>query len=138
MIDVLAGANARAMRPEVADYVLRAQKNKYFEDITHLQKVAKEMVQKRRENPCDKKDLLNAMLKNKDPKLGVELSNDSIVNNMVTFLVAGMLSSFTIILDRFSDDLQDTRRPPGCCPSSSTSSAHTQKPTGKHEKKSTG
>lgn len=90
MVGILAAANARAMRPEaVSDYVFSAERRKYADDSAYLQKVAKELVAKRRENPSDKKDLLNAMLKNRDPKLGVELTDESVVNNMVTFLAAG-------------------------------------------------
>ena len=137
MIGVLAGANARAMRPESADYIFRAQKRKFEEDIAYLHKVAKELVQKRRENPSDKKDLLNAMLKNRDPKLGVELSDESVVNNMVTFLVAGILPSPSLTMCSITDSSQDMRRPLDCCPFCSTNSAHIQKRTTKHEKKST-
>lgn len=89
MIGVLAGANARAMRPAAADYLYRGELRQFEKDTAYLHKVANELVQQRREAPSDKKDLLNAMLKNRDPKLGVELSDESVVNNMVTFLVAG-------------------------------------------------
>jgi cytochrome P450/NADPH-cytochrome P450 reductase len=48
-----------------------------------------DIVHHRRNNPVDKKDLLNAMLKNKDPKTGEGMSDDLIVANMRTFLIAG-------------------------------------------------
>lgn len=137
MIGVLAGANARAMRPESADYIFRAQKRKFEEDIAYLHKVAKELVQKRRENPSDKKDLLNAMLKNRDPKLGVELSDESVVNNMVTFLVAGILPSPSSTTCSITDTSQDMRRHLDCYLFCSTNSAHIRKPTIGHGKKST-
>ncbi|KAF5368048.1 hypothetical protein D9758_004509 [Tetrapyrgos nigripes] len=43
----------------------------------------------RRANPTDKKDLLNTMLNSADPKTGARLNDDSIIKNLLTFLVAG-------------------------------------------------
>ncbi|SMQ49246.1 unnamed protein product [Zymoseptoria tritici ST99CH_3D7] len=89
MVGVLAAAGDRARRPDVADYVLRAQRAKFDKDIAYLRKLSTELVARRREKGTQKKDLLNALLNNKDPKLGVGMTDDSIVDNMVTFLVAG-------------------------------------------------
>lgn len=89
-VGVLSESSDRSRRPAAADYILRAKKQKFDEDIAYLSKVSMDLVQKRRENPTDKKDLLNAMLNSKDPKLGQGLTDDSIVDNMITFLVAGM------------------------------------------------
>jgi cytochrome P450/NADPH-cytochrome P450 reductase len=47
------------------------------------------MVDHRRANPSDKKDLLNAMLFGKDPKTGEKMTDQSIINNIITFLIAG-------------------------------------------------
>ena len=47
-------------------------------------------VQHRRDNPTEKKDLLNAMIYGKDPKTGSTMRDDLIAANMQTFLVAGM------------------------------------------------
>jgi cytochrome P450 len=33
---------------------------------------------------------MNAMLNGKDPKTGENLTEDSIINNMITFMIAGM------------------------------------------------
>ena len=51
--------------------------------------VATDLIAARRKNPSDKKDLLNAMLKGKDPKTGEGLNDDVIIKNMITFLIAG-------------------------------------------------
>ncbi|EFR05015.1 bifunctional P-450:NADPH-P450 reductase [Nannizzia gypsea CBS 118893] len=40
-------------------------------------------------HPNDKKDLLNAMLKGKDARTGEQMTEESIMNNMITFLIAG-------------------------------------------------
>nr|POE52309.1 bifunctional cytochrome p450/nadph--p450 reductase [Quercus suber] len=88
MAGVLTEAGNRSRRPDVADYILRSQKQDFDTKTEYLKRVSLELVQKRRKNPTDKKDLLNAMLNNRDPKLGVGLTDDSIVDNMITFLVA--------------------------------------------------
>ena len=51
--------------------------------------VAAQLVKFRREHPSDKKDLLNAMVKGKDPRTGEGMRDELISENMVTFLVAG-------------------------------------------------
>ncbi|RMZ89882.1 hypothetical protein DV736_g2895, partial [Chaetothyriales sp. CBS 134916] len=61
----------------------------YEADISLMQKVAKEVIDHRRNNPSPKKDLLNAMLFGEDPKTGERLTAQSIMNNMITFLIAG-------------------------------------------------
>lgn len=48
-----------------------------------------ELVQNRKDHPENRKDLLNAMLFGKDPRSGEKLGEESIVDNMITFLIAG-------------------------------------------------
>lgn len=48
-----------------------------------------ELVQNRKNHPEDRKDLLNAMLFGQDPRSGEKLGEESIVDNMITFLIAG-------------------------------------------------
>lgn len=92
MIGLLSGSGARANRPALVNNLPTSQNAKYWNDIDLLKKVAKEVVEERRRNPEDKKDLLNAMVKGKDPKTGQGLSDESIMNNMITFLIAGTSS----------------------------------------------
>ena len=54
-----------------------------------MRNVAVEVIARRRANPTDKKDLLNAILFGKDPQTGERLTDESIMNNMITFLIAG-------------------------------------------------
>lgn len=89
MVDVLVAAGKRSKRPAFASYFYRAADQKFNDDINLMAKTAKDLITERRQNPTDKKDLLNAMLLNKDPKTGEHLTEDSIVNNMITFLIAG-------------------------------------------------
>ena len=54
-----------------------------------MRSVAKAVVDERRRHPVDKKDLVNAMILGKDPKSGKTLPDENIINNMITFLIAG-------------------------------------------------
>ena len=58
-------------------------------DREYMGKLAMEMVKIRRENPTEKRDLLNAMVNGIDPKTGETMSDELISANMVTFLIAG-------------------------------------------------
>lgn len=89
MVGLLQESGARARRPAVANYFMRSAQQKYDSDIALLKRVATEGVAERKANPNDKKDLLNAMIKGRDPKTGEGLTDESILNNMITFLIAG-------------------------------------------------
>jgi cytochrome P450/NADPH-cytochrome P450 reductase len=63
-----------------------------------LQKqIAMEIVQKRRDSGIERKDLLNAMIYNKDPKTGQGMSDALIAANMQTFLIAGTFPPLTFL-----------------------------------------
>jgi cytochrome P450/NADPH-cytochrome P450 reductase len=54
-----------------------------------MRTVAEDVIKERRRHPTDKNDLLNAMILGKDPKTGKKLPDENIMNNMITFLIAG-------------------------------------------------
>jgi cytochrome P450 / NADPH-cytochrome P450 reductase len=89
MVGFLSESGRRAGRSRLAALFNRSVEQKYHEDIALMRNVAQEMVDHRRANPTDKKDLLNAMLFGKDPKTGEKMSDASIINNIITFLIAG-------------------------------------------------
>jgi cytochrome P450/NADPH-cytochrome P450 reductase len=89
MTGFLSESGARARRPGFTNYFMRSAQQKYDSDIALLKQVAGDVVAERKANPNDKKDLLNAMVKGRDPKTGEGLTDDSIMNNMITFLIAG-------------------------------------------------
>ncbi|KAM5372105.1 hypothetical protein ACJZ2D_007638 [Fusarium nematophilum] len=90
MGDVLNESGQRFMRPSIAKAFFRATTKKYFEDIKMMRHVAGEVVQARRAEPDNKKrDLLAAMMNGVDPKTGKGMSDSSIADNLITFLVAG-------------------------------------------------
>jgi cytochrome P450 / NADPH-cytochrome P450 reductase len=92
MIGLLSESGARAFRPGLATYFMRSAQQTYDADIATLRKIAGDLADERRANPDDKKDLLNTMLNGKDPKTGEGLTDESIINNMITFLIAGKKS----------------------------------------------
>jgi cytochrome P450/NADPH-cytochrome P450 reductase len=89
MVGLLAGSGTRSRRPGLINSLPTTENNKYWTDIDYLRNLAQELVDNRKENPVEKKDLLNALILGRDPQTGQGLSDDSIVNNMITFLIAG-------------------------------------------------
>ncbi|MCJ1400318.1 hypothetical protein MMC11_003523 [Xylographa trunciseda] len=90
MMFFLSESGARASRPAFAtNYIYRDSTRKYWESIELMKSVALQVIKERRTHPTDKKDLVNTMLYGKDPKSGKTLPDDNIVNNMITFLIAG-------------------------------------------------
>ena len=89
MVGLLTESGSRARRPAFTNYLLRSAQAKYDADIALLREVAAEVVAERTASPNEKKDLLNAMMKGRDPKTGEGLTQESILNNMITFLIAG-------------------------------------------------
>ena len=101
MTDFLIESGARVRRTRLEALLNPQFERKYNENIALMKSVAQEMINKRRKTPSDKKDLLNALLFGKDPKTGEQLDDDNIMNNMITFAIAGHettsgLLSFTL------------------------------------------
>ncbi|KAB8237869.1 cytochrome P450 [Aspergillus alliaceus] len=89
MVGMLKTAGDRSRRPALVNNLPTSENNKYYEDIEYLRNLSKELVDSRKENPVEKKDLLNALINGRDPKTGKGMSFDSIIDNMITFLIAG-------------------------------------------------
>ncbi|KAI0198880.1 bifunctional P-450:NADPH-P450 reductase [Astrocystis sublimbata] len=70
-------------------FFYRADDAKFWEDIETMRSTAQEVLDARKTNPIDRKDLLNAMLNGVDPKTGKHMSDSSIIDNLITFLIAG-------------------------------------------------
>ena len=58
-------------------------------DRALMESIASELVQHRRQNCREKRDLLYAMINGKDPKTGESMRDDLITANITSFLVAG-------------------------------------------------
>ena len=90
MVGLLQGSGDRTRRPTLLNNLPTGENTKYWNDITFLRDLAQELVDARKKTPEDKKDLLNAMVLGRDPQTGRGLTDDTIVDNMITFLIAGM------------------------------------------------
>ncbi|KAE8324698.1 cytochrome P450 [Aspergillus sergii] len=86
---LLQGSSDRTFRPTLLNNLPTRENKKYWSDISLLRTLSQELVDARRNNPIDKKDLLNALILGQDLQTGQHLSDESIINNMITFLVAG-------------------------------------------------
>ncbi|KAL9124185.1 MAG: hypothetical protein Q9217_006463, partial [Psora testacea] len=90
MVYFLQESSRRAFRPSfMSDYVYRAATKRYWQCIETLQATALQAIKHRQEHPSQKPDLLNAMIQGKDPKTGEGMTDQSIVYNAITFLIAG-------------------------------------------------
>lgn len=107
MMGVLSEGASRLKTPKMVQKFMLRRNEQVRVDSDFQNKVAMEMVQKRKENPSEKKDLLNAMINGKDPKTGEGMRDDLIAANMITFLIAGeCIATFRI---NESNLHQDTR-----------------------------
>lgn len=90
MVNVLVESENRSGRPDWLTALYRNTNRKFDEDNETLHRVAHEVVERRRRvGKSEKKDLLDAMLNGKDPATGNGLTDQSIMDNMITFLMAG-------------------------------------------------
>jgi cytochrome P450 / NADPH-cytochrome P450 reductase len=80
----------RSRRPSFAPSILyRSTDQQYFEDIELMRKTAQEILDERKENPDSRTDLLSAMMNGVDKKTGEKMSDENIISNLITFLIAG-------------------------------------------------
>ena len=97
MIFFLPESGRRAFRSAfLNNYYYRTSSKEVWVSIDLLKASALQAVQERRDHPSDKRDLLNAMMKGKDPKTGKSMSDDSIVKNAITFLIAGTVTQSSL------------------------------------------
>ncbi|KAK0195936.1 fatty acid hydroxylase [Armillaria mellea] len=89
MVDFLKESFVRSKRPHLVQALMHSATAKYESDQQTMHALANSIVADRKQNPIDKKDLLDLMLNAKDPKTGQGLSEASISHNLLTFLIAG-------------------------------------------------
>ncbi|ORY56856.1 cytochrome P450 [Pseudomassariella vexata] len=89
MANFLTESGARISRPPLPSFFYRNQDARYWQDIEILRQTATTVLHEREANPSDRKDLLAAMLAGRDPKTGEKMTDASIVDNLITFLIAG-------------------------------------------------
>lgn len=105
MMDGLREALRRGRRFPVQTQLMVRTRRKFDEDVRFMHQVADDLITRRKVAPHSeqKKDLLGLMLQGQDPQTGEGLSEETIRNEMVTFLIAGHettsgLLSFTLYL----------------------------------------
>ncbi|KAI0007502.1 cytochrome P450 [Xylariaceae sp. FL0662B] len=88
MGDFLIESGVRHTRAMPA-WFYRKEDAKYWEDIGVLRETAEGVLEERKSRKSERKDLLDAMLNGVDSKTGQHMSDESITNNLITFLIAG-------------------------------------------------
>lgn len=132
---VLTEAAPRSQRPALVSYFMPAAQRKFNADVKIMRDICQLLIDQRKAHPTDKKDLLNAMIKGRDPKTGEAMSDDLIMNNMATLMIAGKYQqSLFCILANISKAM---RRLLACCLSFSIISSRMPMHTRKLEQKST-
>ncbi|KAJ7277919.1 fatty acid hydroxylase [Mycena rebaudengoi] len=89
MGDFLRESGLRANRPRVLQALMPGTTTKYEQDIKKMKDLAGKIVATRKTHPMPKKDLLDAMLNSRDPQTGQAMTDRSITDNLLTFLIAG-------------------------------------------------
>jgi cytochrome P450/NADPH-cytochrome P450 reductase len=74
MADFLKTSGDRARRDPISQMFYGAESQKYWRDIELLRKTSMDVIKTRRDNPTDKKDLLNGMLNGVDSKTGKKMT----------------------------------------------------------------
>lgn len=90
MVNVLVESANRSGRPAWLTALYRNANKKFDQENEFIHQVAREVLQKRRAaHQPGRKDLLDAMLNGKDPATGKALTEQTIVDNLITFMMAG-------------------------------------------------
>lgn len=90
MVNVLIESANRSGRPAWLTALYRNANKNFDKDNEFIHQVAREVLEKRRAaGGSNKRDLLDAMLNGKDPATGDGLTDQTIVDNLITFMMAG-------------------------------------------------
>ncbi|KAI1773837.1 bifunctional P-450:NADPH-P450 reductase [Hypoxylon cercidicola] len=90
MGEFLTECGRRAQRLPVPSFFYRTQDRIFQSHIDVLRETAEAVVKERVSgNGNERKDLLTAMLKGRDSQTGEKMSDASIIDNLITFLIAG-------------------------------------------------
>ncbi|KAF2720304.1 cytochrome P450 [Polychaeton citri CBS 116435] len=90
MGNVLKLSGARSSRTNLENRLHRAEEQERQSDVKKMHDLCREVVQARKSQPpTDRKDLLSVMLDSVDRETGAGLSEENIIYQLATFLVAG-------------------------------------------------
>lgn len=93
MMATFSESQDRSIRPPWLNSLMWKANQRFSDNKDMLHEIVSQVIAKRRASPSDKKDLVNAMLKGRDPVTGKQLSDDIIMDNMISFLIAGRYAS---------------------------------------------
>ncbi|KAL2869161.1 bifunctional cytochrome P450/NADPH--P450 reductase [Aspergillus lucknowensis] len=89
MLYVLREADLQSMLPGIAKSMRVHAQRRMSRHIEAMRTMAREIIQERRNQPETVDDLLNTMLNGRDPVTGEAMTEESIIDNVITFLIAG-------------------------------------------------
>ncbi|KAK1673514.1 cytochrome P450 [Colletotrichum godetiae] len=89
MGDFLTEAGNKSRRLPLPSMFYSAKDQKFQQDIDTLRTTAREVLESRKDGKSDRRDLLTAMLEGVDTKTGKKMTDESIMDNLITFLIAG-------------------------------------------------
>ncbi|KAI0836251.1 bifunctional P-450:NADPH-P450 reductase [Hypoxylon sp. FL0890] len=90
MVEFLLECGRRSQRPPLPSILYRTRDKAFQHHIDVLRETAETVLKERIADPSnERKDLLTAMLKGRDSLTGQKMSDESIIDNLITFLVAG-------------------------------------------------
>ncbi|KAF9880149.1 hypothetical protein CkaCkLH20_02103 [Colletotrichum karsti] len=91
MGDFLVEAGNKSRRPPLPGVFFRGRDQKFSDDIEVLRSTAREVLEARKAEGerSTRRDLLTAMLEGVDSKTGKKMTDESIMDNLITFLIAG-------------------------------------------------
>ncbi|KAF4437554.1 putative bifunctional P-450:NADPH-P450 reductase [Fusarium austroafricanum] len=89
MVAALVDADKQSMLPDFIGQCRLKSLAAFRKHVGSMKALCREIIEERRQNPVEGTDLLNAMISGKDSKTGKGMSDDSIIENLITFLIAG-------------------------------------------------
>lgn len=89
MMYVLKEADLQSILPDIANSIRVKAHRRMSKSIEAMRSMARDILKERRDNPGSIDDLLNTLLHGRDPLTGEGMSDELIINNVTTFLIAG-------------------------------------------------
>lgn len=90
MLGFLVNSGSYRSRPAILNKIIGSKEQQTINNSSRIMReVSQTIIDKRRNEPTDKTDMLNTMLYGKDPKTGEVMRDELIIAEMITFLIAG-------------------------------------------------
>ena len=89
MAAALTDAEKQSMLPDFIGAFRIKALNSFRKHSESMKTTCRDLIEERRSHPVEGADLLNAMMQGKDPKTGEGMSDELIIGNLITFLIAG-------------------------------------------------